>query len=301
MVMKLVSDSEINHYLTKQKETVDEYLNEFLPVETTYPEVLHEAMRYSLFAGGKRIRPILALATCEALEGSFERVIYLACSLEMIHTYSLIHDDLPAMDNDDYRRGQFTCHKKFGEGIAILAGNGLLTHAFRLLSDMPVEEGTTVRVINQICRAIGTEHGVIAGQVVDLTTQGKPYTSEQLSYIHASKTAALIETSIHCAGILSDADSASIQKLRSFGSSVGLAFQIVDDILDVEGSTEELGKTSGKDTIEQKATYPALYGIDKSREIVDRLVEEATSALAFLGQRGEKLKSLARFISIRRF
>lgn len=299
--MKPESEAEIDQYLRSQKEIVDQYLDEFLPAETTYPEILHEAMRYSLFAGGKRIRPVLALATSEALGGGFESVVHLACALEMIHTYSLIHDDLPAMDNDDYRRGKLTCHKKFGEGIAILAGNGLLTHAFRILSEIPSEYEVKTQVINQICRAIGTEHGVIAGQVVDLTTQGKPFTSGQLRYIHASKTAALIETSVHCAGLLTNAADSSIQKLRSFGFSIGLAFQIVDDILDVEGSTAELGKTSGKDKREEKATYPALYGIEKSREIVTDLVETAASALEFLGDRSEALRALARFISIRRF
>jgi geranylgeranyl diphosphate synthase type II len=276
-------------------------LDRFLPAEETYPDILHRAMRYSLFAGGKRIRPVLSLATCEALDGEFERVIHLACALEMIHTYSLIHDDLPAMDNDDYRRGKVTCHKKFGEGIAILAGNGLLTHAFRLLSEIPVATETRVQVVNQICQAIGTEHGVIAGQVVDLTTQGKAFTSEQLEYIHGSKTAALIETSVHCAGLLAETDDTTIKQLRSYGNSVGLAFQIVDDILDVEGSSLELGKTSGKDTSEKKATYPALYGIDRSREIVHELIEKAMIALQFLDSRGEVLRELARFVSVRRF
>lgn len=297
----MASEFQIIDYLRIQKETVDSYLNEFLPVEKTYPEILHQAMRYSVFAGGKRIRPVLAIATGEALGSKAESVIHLACALEMIHTYSLIHDDLPAMDNDDYRRGQLTCHKKFGEGIAILAGNGLLTYAFRLLSEMPAACETRVRVINNICRAIGTEHGVIAGQVVDLTTQGRPFSGEQLKYIHASKTAALIETSVHCAALLADAEDKTVEKLRSFGSSVGLAFQIVDDILDVEGSVGELGKTSGKDAREQKATYPALYGVEESRKIVDELVENATSVIEFLGSRAEVLAELACFVSVRRF
>jgi len=189
----------------------------------------------------------------------------------------------------------------FGEGIAILAGNGLLTHAFRLLSEMPATAKLRVRVINQICQAIGTEHGVIAGQVVDLTTQGTSFSAEQLQYIHASKTAALIETSVHCAGLLSGAGNSAIKQLRSFGYSVGLAFQIVDDILDVEGTSAELGKTSGKDEKEQKATYPALYGIEESREIVSGLVRKAVSSLEFLGQRAELLSVLASFISARRF
>ncbi len=301
VVSKVASKNPIRDYLTRQKEVVDQYLDKFLPVESTYPEILHQAMRYSVFAGGKRIRPILALATSEVLGGKFEISIHLACALEMIHTYSLIHDDLPAMDNDDYRRGQLTCHKIFGEGIAILAGNGLLTHAFRTLSEMPTTSETRTHVINQICRSIGTEHGVIAGQVVDLTTQGKTFSGEQLRYIHAAKTAALIETSVHCAALLAGAEETKIRQLRSFASSIGLAFQIVDDILDVEGSTAELGKTSGKDSREQKATYPALYGIGESRRILNDLVEDAMKALEFLGPRGEVLRELARFISVRRF
>ena len=300
MVKNTENELNVVDYLKDQKALVDTYLNQFLPADTTYPEILHEAMRYSVFAGGKRIRPVLTLATNEALRGNFDTTIYLACALEMIHTYSLIHDDLPAMDNDDYRRGQLTCHKQFGEGIAILAGNGLLTHAFRLLSEMQVSSEVRVQVTNRICRAIGTEHGVIAGQVVDLTTEGKAFSSDQLHYIHASKTAALIETSVHCAAILAAADDETVNRLRAFGFSVGLAFQIVDDILDVEGSAAELGKTSGKDERERKATYPALYGIEKSRKIVGELIAKATAELEFLGSRASTLVELARFVSVRR-
>lgn len=301
VVKNAASEFDVIDYLKNQKAVVDSYLNQFLPADTTYPEILHEAMRYSVFAGGKRIRPVLALATNEALRGSSDTAIYLACALEMIHTYSLIHDDLPAMDNDDYRRGQLTCHRKYGEGIAILAGNGLLTHAFRLLSEMPVACEVRVQVTNRICRAIGTEHGVIAGQVVDLTTEGKPFSGDQLHYIHASKTAALMETSVHCSALLADAEDEAVDRLRAFGSSVGLAFQVVDDILDVEGSAAELGKTSGKDLRKRKATYPALYGIEKSREIVGELITQATAELGFLGARANALVELARFISVRRF
>lgn len=290
----------IEDYLKAQKERVDGYLDQHLPAETTYPEILHQAMRYSVFAGGKRIRPVLVLATSEALTGQFENTVHLACALEMIHTYSLIHDDLPAMDDDDFRRGQPTCHKRFGEGIAILAGNGLLTHAFRLLAEMPARCEVKLRITSQICRAIGTEHGVIAGQVVDLATQGRPFSDEQLRYIHSSKTAALIETAIHSAAILAEEKEEVIRRLRAFGSSIGLVFQIVDDILDVEGSTEQLGKTSGKDKREAKATYPALHGIQKSHEIAEALTREATAELEFLGPRGETLRGLAGFISQRR-
>ena len=294
----------LDDYLAEKKKVIDGYLDQFLPKATTYPAVIHEAMRYSVFAGGKRIRPTLTLATSDALDGEFEPSIHLACALEMIHTYSLIHDDLPAMDNDDFRRGLPTCHRKYGEGIAILAGNGLLTTAFRVLTEIPggarVEQAK-IQVINSLCQAIGTQGGVIAGQVVDLTTQGKEFSREELEYIHSSKTAALIETSIHGAALLAGAPESARERLRAFGRKIGLAFQIVDDILDVEGSASELGKRSGKDLLEKKATYPALFGVEKSRLIADQLIEEAIGELAFLGSSGEILKALAQFIARRRF
>jgi len=295
---------DFEQFLLQQKKTVDSYLDKYLPSDKVYPEVIHRAMRYSVFAGGKRVRPILALATGEALGGQMTRTIYLACAVEMIHTYSLIHDDLPAMDNDDYRRGQLTLHKKYGEGIAILAGDGLLTLAFQLLAQIPggdeiADEKLTV--IHRVCRAIGTSRGMIAGQVVDLATEGKPFSREELEYIHSSKTGALIRASVDCAAVLSKADLGVRDKLSSFGSKVGLAFQVVDDILDVEGSSKEIGKTAGKDEAEEKATYPALYGIKKSRQIATDLVNRAINDLEFLGKKGEALRQLARFISVRRF
>lgn len=294
----------IEQYLEEQKKSVDAYLDDFLPSAQDYPEVIHEAMRYSLFAGGKRLRPILALATGEALEGPFERIICLACALEMVHCYSLIHDDLPALDNDDLRRGKPTSHKVFGEAIAVLAGDALLTQAFQLLSEIPDGAGTAeakVKVINRLSRAIGTSRGMIGGQVVDLQTEGKPFTRQQLEYIHCSKTGALIQASIDCAAILSGADREARNRLAAFAGNVGLAFQIVDDILDIEGTTQELGKTSGKDDASQKATYPALYGIERSRQIVQELVEAAGQELSWLGSRGRTLRELADFVSIRRF
>ncbi len=303
-VSKQVDSFEIGTYLETQRATVDSHLDRFLPPEDEYPEVIHRAMRYSVFAGGKRVRPILALAASEAVGGDFERTVRLACALELIHTYSLIHDDLPAMDDDDHRRGRLTCHKVFGEGIAILAGNGLMAHAFQLLTEIPGDVGfsaTKIEVLNGLCRAIGTQCGVIAGQVVDLVTEGKPFSAKELEYIHSSKTGALIEASVFCSAVLARADEKYLQCLKTFGLKVGLAFQIVDDILDMEGSREELGKTPGKDMVEQKATYPALYGVQKSREAVHSLVEEAIAAIECLGDKGVALRELARFISIRRF
>ena len=295
---------EINAFLKTQRAIVDSHLDRFLPTEDEYPEVIHKAMRYSVFAGGKRIRPILALAAGEAVGGEFDRTVYLACALELIHTYSLIHDDLPAMDDDDHRRGRLTCHKVYGEGIAILAGNGLMAHAFQLLTEIPGGtdvSSTKIEVLNELCRAIGTQRGVIAGQVVDLVTEGKPFSAKELEYIHSSKTGALIEASVFCSAVLAKAEDQYLKCLRSFGMKVGLAFQIVDDILDMEGSQEELGKTPGKDIVEQKATYPALYGVQKSREAAHSLIEEAIAAIECLGDKGTALRELAHFISIRRF
>ena len=291
-------------YMRAQKELIDGYLDRCLPSAELYPQVIHEAMRYSVFAGGKRLRPILALATGATLDGEISRLAPLACALEMIHCYSLIHDDLPAMDNDDYRRGQLTSHKKFGEGVAILAGDGLLTLAFQLLAEIPMAHESAeikVKVIHKIARAIGTSCGMIGGQVLDLMTQGKPFTREQLNFIHSSKTGALIQASVVSAALLCEARQEVREALGRFGAGIGLAFQVVDDILDVEESTERLGKTKGKDQVEGKATYPALYGVEKSREIAGQLVQEAIHEIAFLGAKGAILRELALFISVRRF
>lgn len=294
----------IEDYLRQQKKTVDGYLDDFLPPLDLHPEIIHQTMRYSVFAGGKRIRPILALATGEALEGDFQKLIYLACALEMIHTYSLIHDDLPSLDDDDYRRGQLTAHKKFGEGIAILAGTALLTLAFQLIVEMPSRESeadTKLAVMHRLCRAISTTRGMLGGQVMDLQTQGKPFTREQLEEIHSAKTGALIHASISCAALVSQGGDEVREKMGAFGSSIGLAFQIIDDILDVQSSSKELGKTSGKDDRTRKATYPAMYGLDTSRKIASELIENAIQEISFLGARAATLKELAQFISTRSF
>lgn len=294
----------IEPYMRRQKELVDAHLDALLPKANAYPEIIHEAMRYSVFAGGKRLRPVLALATGEALHGDSRRLLPLACALEMIHTYSLIHDDLPAMDDDDFRRGQPTAHRKFGEGIAILAGDGLLTLAFQVLAEIPMPAGqaeTKVDVIAQISKAIGTSCGMLAGQVVDLTTQGKTFTREELDYIHSSKTGALIKSSVECAALMCNSAPDVRQRMARFGARVGLAFQVVDDILDVEASSTELGKTAGKDRAGGKATYPALLGLKASKAIATELAEQAAAELDFLGEKAQVLKELARFVSIRRF
>ncbi|MEE8350245.1 MAG: farnesyl diphosphate synthase [Acidobacteriota bacterium] len=295
-------DLPIQEYLNQQKLIVDRHMVDFLPPLDTHPQVIHEAMHYSIFAGGKRLRSILALATGEALGGDSEKLIYLACSIEMIHTYSLIHDDLPAMDDDDYRRGQLSSHKKFGEGIALLAGNALLTQAFHLLVQIPLASDIVISVVQEICEAIGTTQGMLGGQAMDLTSQGKPFSREELQQIHDAKTGALISTSVSSAALLAGASQENCARLRAFGSDIGLAFQIVDDILDAEApSGESTAQTAGKDELHQKATYPSLYGLDVSRKMAQELVEQANARLDFLGSRGETLKELGRFVSVRRF
>lgn len=283
---------------------MDRCLARLVPAADCHPSVIHEAMRYSLFAGGKRIRPILALATAETLGVAETRVARFACALEMIHTYSLIHDDLPAMDDDDYRRGHLTCHKKFGEAMAILAGNGLMNRAFQILAEdegnEEIEAGIRLEVLARLCRAIGTEQGVIAGQVVDLTTQGKSFSREELEFIHSSKTGALIAASVSCAGVLCGLSGEGLRALEKYGLKVGLAFQIVDDILDIVASSEELGKTPGKDRADQKATYPAFFGLSRSRDEVNRLVGEALEHLSFMEAATSPLAELASFIGARR-
>ncbi|MFQ5739952.1 MAG: polyprenyl synthetase family protein [Acidobacteriota bacterium] len=301
MIVK--EETPVQQYLVRQKEIVDTHLGKFLPPAHAHPQVIHEAMRYSMFAGGKRIRPILTLATGEALHGPFNALIYLACALEMIHTYSLVHDDLPAMDNDDYRRGKPSLHRSFGEDLAILAGDALLTRAFQLLAEIPAGQASAeakLTVIHRICRAIGTCRGMLAGQVVDLTTQNKAFSRKKLESLHSAKTGALIHACVYCGALLSNAPEEQRRKLSVFGSNIGLAFQIMDDILDVEGSLQELGKTTGKDKIKGKATYASLYGVETSRRIAHDLLERALDEIEFLGGRGQKLRDLAGFICSRR-
>jgi geranylgeranyl diphosphate synthase, type II len=285
-------------YLVERARAVDQALERFLPAETRAPETIHKAMRYSVFAGGKRLRPVLVIAGAEAVGGRMDDVMPTACALELIHTYSLIHDDLPAMDNDDFRRGRPTSHKVFGEAMAILAGDGLLTHAFRLLADnwRPGMDGAVLRdVLVDVADAAGTD-GMVGGQVADLEAEGRRIGGDMLDYIHLHKTAALIRTSIRVGARLSGATADQLRALAVAGGDLGLAFQIVDDILDVTGTTEQLGKTAGKDQAQQKATYPALHGLDASRARAKHLVGEALAALAPLGPAAEPLRALAHLI-----
>ena len=293
---------DLKSYLEERRVLVDEALDRVLPPETAPPPSLHRAMRYSVQAGGKRLRPILVIAGAEAVGGPPSLVMETACAMEMIHTYSLIHDDLPAMDNDDYRRGMLTNHKVFGEAIAILAGDALLTLAFKLIALNGARTGDAriiAALVTDIADAAGTD-GMVGGQVVDIESEGKAVSAETLDYIHTHKTAALIRASLCAGALLARADAPQMAAMQACGEALGLAFQIVDDILDVEGSSEELGKTAGKDAQQQKATYPAFHGLEASRVKARMLIDQAKHAVAPLGDRAEPIRALADFICNRR-
>lgn len=285
-------------FLIHRSQQIDDALEKLLPAATEHPEVIHQAMRYSVFAGGKRLRPTLCLEAGRVVNADEPEVIPVACAIEMIHTYSLVHDDLPALDNDDLRRGQPTVHKKFGEAIAILAGDALLTRAFQVLSAHKVSDiavKKSMLVIEEISAAVGTVGGMIGGQVADLEAEGKFISRNLLQDIHSFKTGALIRASVRAGALMGNAAAAQLDALTIYGKKIGLAFQIVDDILDVVSSAEVLGKTPGKDRSTQKATYPAMYGLEKSRREARHLVDEAIIALGGFGAEAEPLRELARF------
>ncbi|MBV9743001.1 MAG: polyprenyl synthetase family protein, partial [Acidobacteriia bacterium] len=255
--------------LHEYQQLVDSELNRLVPPETTAPATIHRAMRYSLLAGGKRIRPILCMEAARTVSGTFCCALEAACALEMVHTYSLIHDDLPALDNDDYRRGKLTNHKVFGDAMAILAGDALLTLAFQVLAQLEAPPDRRARMIAELATAAGTVGGMIGGQVADLEGAGEPPTATLLETIHRAKTGALLRASVRLGAIIAGANDAEYEALSCFGEHVGLAFQIVDDILDVEESSAALGKTSGKDVQQQKITFPAVYGLETSRQMAE--------------------------------
>jgi geranylgeranyl diphosphate synthase type II len=279
------------------RKLADEALERLLPKSDERPSSIHQAMRHSVFAGGKRIRPILCMEAGRAIAGALPVGIEdVGAALEMLHTYSLIHDDLPALDNDDLRRGRPTCHKAFGEAIAILAADALQTQAYESLSRLACPPEPRVRIIEEIARRTGTLNGMIGGQVVDLEAERSRPDAEMLEYIHRSKTAALITASVVSGGIYAGGDAQQIDRLRLFGESIGLAFQIVDDILDVTQSSEQLGKTAGKDVASQKATYPALFGLQASQQKAAGLLHSANKALDGFGDRAQPLRDLASFL-----
>jgi geranylgeranyl diphosphate synthase, type II len=283
--------------LAQGQALTDAALDRLIPPETQRPQSIHQAMRHSVFAGGKRLRPVLCMEAGRMIAGSSPPGIEeLGAALEMLHTYSLIHDDLPALDNDDLRRGRPTCHKVFGDAIAILAGDALQTQAYEILARLECPPEARVRIIETIARGTGTVDGMIGGQVADLEAEHTPPTAEMLEYIHRAKTAALITASIASGGIYAGAKDNEVTKLRAFGRAIGLAFQIVDDVLDVTQTSEQLGKTAGKDTAAQKATYPALFGIEESERKADALVASALAELDDFGQRAQTLKDLARYL-----
>jgi geranylgeranyl diphosphate synthase type II len=292
----------IEAYLGRRAAEVNQWLESLVPSEMTPPQNLHRAMRYSLLGGGKRLRPGLVLMAGEALGATTDDLMPAACAMEMIHTYSLIHDDLPAMDNDDLRRGRPTCHKAFGEAVAILAGDALLTRAFEVLaSEAPAGDlERQMRVLKEVGSAAGTVNALIGGQVADIENEGRQVSDSTLEYIHRSKTGAMIRASVTIGGIIAGAEEEQIEILRSYGEKIGLAFQVADDILDVTSTSEQLGKTPGKDLAARKATYPALHGIAQSEDRARQLAHDAIAIISKLGPRANKLQDMARFIIARR-
>lgn len=287
-------------YLKEQCVLVDDALDRFLPKETDLPHSLHKAMRYSIFAGGKRVRPILMLAACQAVGGDSGRAIPAACAIEMIHTYSLIHDDLPAMDDDDYRRGNPTNHKVFGEALAILAGDALLTEAFKLISNPRFlgccDASSLLSVIHEIATCSGS-YGMVGGQVVDMESEGcHDVDLATVQYIHTHKTGALIKASVVAGALIGGADSQQLAAITRYGEAAGLAFQIADDILDIEGTTDEIGKDAGSDEARGKATYPAVMGLAAAREEAEAMMAEAMRSLEMFAEEADPLRKIAQYI-----
>lgn len=287
-------------YLAEKTEIVNKRLLRLLPAVGDYPQSLHKAMHYSLFAGGKRLRPVLVLAAAEAVGGDAEAAINTACAFECIHTYSLIHDDLPAIDNDDLRRGRPTCHKEFGEATAILAGDALLTVAFGLIaSTKGAAPSAVLGAVGELAKAAGST-GMIGGQMIDIESEGQEVSFPVLEYIHIHKTGELIRASVRCGALLGGASETELGPLTRYSEAIGLAFQIADDILDVEGSSEEMGKPTGGDQKKGKATYPAIIGLDASRQRAAELVSMAIEALSAFDAKAEPLREIARYITARK-
>lgn len=291
----------LKSYLTSRQKQIDRALDRYLPKANTKPATIHKAMRYSLFAGGKRLRPILCLAAAEACGGKIDNAMPLACAMECIHTYSLVHDDLPSMDNDDFRRGRATCHKVFGDGIAILAGDALLTIAFEIVSHARAPHRyDPFTLLREVAAAAGSRK-LIAGQVADLEAEGKKTSRTDLRYIHLNKTAAMLTASVCLGAMSANATAKELAAMTKFGRSLGLAFQVIDDILDVTQTSEKLGKSAGKDIAAQKATYPAVIGLEQSRVEARRLTKQAHDALVIFGAKGETLHAIANYLLEREY
>jgi geranylgeranyl diphosphate synthase type II len=288
----------LSEYLKARQESINTWLKRLIPHENAFPSTIHRSMLYSLMAGGKRLRPILALAAAEAVDGDEETVLPFSCAIEMVHTYSLIHDDLPAMDNDDLRRGKPTCHKVFGEGIAILAGDALLTHAFTTASNPEyaknLDPAVRITIIHELAKASGTE-GMIGGQVLDLEAQNSSLGLDELSTIHKLKTGSLIMASTKIGALAAGGTKKDVESLSAYGQHLGLAFQIMDDLLDIEGSEEIIGKTSKSDLINHKSTYPALMGVAESREKAKDSIEQALAVIDHFDHRADALRQLAHY------
>ncbi len=283
-------------YLRGRCDLVNKVLDELLPPADKFPARVNSAMRYSLFGGGKRVRPILTLGAVDALGGDIKKAMNTASALECIHTYSLIHDDLPAMDDDDLRRGNPTCHKKFDEATAILAGDGLLTLAFELIADTKdVAPEVIVKVVKEVSGGAGVR-GMVGGQIIDMESEGADLNHAELQNIHIHKTGKLIVASVRCGAVLSDATDSELEKLTEYGECIGLSFQIADDILDVTGDSIELGKTAGKDEVQNKATYPSIMGLSESKKLAEDLTERALGALSDFDEKADPLRSLAKYI-----
>lgn len=291
---------DLEKYHAELRSAVDQRLQQLLPAAEEQPPTIHAAMRYSVFAGGKRLRPVLVVAAGECAGGDRTTLLHIGAAIEMIHTYSLIHDDLPALDNDDLRRGVPTCHKVYGDAMAILAGDALMTRAYQVMTEIPgISDVIRLAIVRAVAYATGTVEAMIGGQVMDLESEGKPIQAPVLEYIHRSKTGALLTACTHCGALAAGAADADVRALTEYGRKIGLAFQIVDDILDMTSTSEQLGKTPGKDQKAQKATYPALYGIEASRRKTQELVEEALLRIRHFDERAEPLRALARYVSQR--
>ena len=287
--------------LEQKAKQIDEYLEQYLPLEKEYPSIIFEAMRYSVFAGGKRLRPVLLFSACEALDGDIKKAIPFACAIEMIHSYSLIHDDLPAMDNDDYRRGMLTSHKKFGEAIAILAGDGLLHHAFEIMSDACVKycSNETVKALQAIAHGAGV-FGMLSGQVTDVISEGKQIDEKTMYFIHKNKTAAMLQGALKAGTLLAGGTEQQVKMMEQAGEKIGVAFQIADDILDVTSTFQELGKPVHSDEKNEKNTFVTMYGIEASQKMVETLSEEAITIFQKFGKKADFLIELTQYLMKRK-